>query len=281
MNIKKFYVENYEQFKKAVKCDCKKLIYVLNDIYSCSVIRLNNNTKVIGLVKNNKLPVVDFSLSREQSGFILKNKCMLKNLIIQYSPDCGVRIRDNAHSNKVINCMFRYNNNSGLSITQGAYNNLIYNCYSYMNCDYKNNGKSADGFSCKLNAGKNNKFIKCISFNNSDDGFDNYDNFNDVYYIDCVAFNNGKSELFKTNTIIDDVFIEDFKGNGNGFKLASKKINNNITYRYLKNCITFNNKMKGFDQNNGCFNLTMINCKAFNNNVDYKLDKVNFIERWQ
>lgn len=262
------FVDNFDDLLKAIKLNIHK-IYITKDIEVKQDLKLtSNNVKIIGVINtnnSNKLPVLNFTNFNANGILITGNNYVLKNLIIQNSKDCGLRIKNNAFNNTVINCIFRYNQNSGLSITKGSYNNLIINCISYRNCDYNNFGKSADGFSCKLQAGPLNKFINCFSFENSDDGFDNYDNPNDVYYINCYAFDNGYPNFFFN----DDFYINNFKGNGNGFKLGSIDIS---PYRYIKNCTAFNNKLKGFDQNNSSCTIDLLNNNSFDNLINYKLD---------
>lgn len=258
------YIYDSKQLKRALKNN-KKLIYIVQDIDINFDFKIfQNNIKIIGIESNKKIPVLHFN--KDIKGItITSNNCVLKNLIIENSNDCGLRIKHGSNNNKIINCIFRYNQNSGLSITKNSSNNKIINCFSYMNCDFKNFGKSADGFSCKLQAGPNNKFINCYSFENSDDGFDNYENHESVYYINCISFNNGKSNLFYN----DSYYISEFKGNGNGFKLGSIHTN---AYRYIKNCIAFDNQLKGFDQNNSCCNIDIKNTNSFNNGINYKLE---------
>lgn len=260
--MKALYVNNFNDLQQAIKR--RGIIYITSDIDIKYTIYITQDTKLIGLNKYTFNCCNIFG-----SGILIRgDNNVVKNLIIENANDCGLRIQYGGYNN-IINCDFRYNNNSGLSITKYAHHNNIVNCFSYRNCDYKNFGKSADGFSCKLEAGPDNKFINCYSFENSDDGFDNYDNYNSVYYINCIANHNGDSNLFNVSQIPN--FKENFKGNGNGFKLGSKNVKD--AYRYMKNCVAINNKMKGFDQNNSSLIIDMINCYASNNAIDYKLDK--------
>jgi hypothetical protein len=57
-------------------------------------------------------------------------------------------------------------------------------------------GENADGFACKLTTGYGNVFDGCISYNNSDDGWDLYTKaesgpIGPVTIQNCIAFNNG------------------------------------------------------------------------------------------
>jgi hypothetical protein len=53
-------------------------------------------------------------------------------------------------------------------------------------------------------------------------------------------------------------------GNGNGFKMGSDETSSTHNV-ILKNCLSFNNKAKGFDQNHNQGSMTLYNCSAYNN----------------
>ena len=59
-------------------------------------------------------------------------------------------------------------------------------------------------------------------------------------------------------------------GNGNGFKMGGNYYRHNAI---LKNCLSFNNKDKGFDQNHNKGSMTLYNCTAFSNGRNYKIDE--------
>lgn len=83
------------------------------------------------------------------------------------------------------NVVFEANRDSGLQISRydttaatkdlWPSNNLIINCTAFDNCDYPDQGgtgENADGFAAKLTCGEGNVFDGCISYCNSDDGWD-------------------------------------------------------------------------------------------------------------
>jgi hypothetical protein len=157
----------------------------------------------------------------------------------------------------------------------GSYNRII-NCDSYSNRDSTSASSydgNADGFSPKLDNGTYNYFYGCRSWQNSDDGWDGY-----VRPSSPVA---GKDTMV---TIIENCwcFANGYlknglvgTGNGNGFKmgggdkdLATNSISNADSLRHtmiLKNCLSFDNKVKGFDQNNNRGSMTLLNCTAYRN----------------
>jgi hypothetical protein len=57
-------------------------------------------------------------------------------------------------------------------------------------------------------------------------------------------------------------------GNGNGFKMGGGDNSNGDSLRHnmvLKNCLSFDNRVKGFDQNNNRGSMTLLNCTAYRN----------------
>ena len=92
--------------------------------------------------------------------------------------------------------------------------NLILNCTAKNNCDNETM-ENADGFAAKLTCGEGNVFDGCMSYNNSDDGWDLYAKSETgpigvVTIRNCIAFRNGYTE-----------FGEGFGDcDGNGFKLG-------------------------------------------------------------
>ncbi len=145
--------------------------------------------------------------------------------------------------------------------------NLIKNCTSKNNCD-EATMENADGFAAKLTCGEGNVFDGCLSYNNSDDGWDLYAKeetgpIGVVTIRNCVAFRNG--------------FTEDGRGygdaDGNGFKLGGGGIG---TRHVVENCLAFENLNCGFTDNNNPEFGDMKNCTAYNNGVGGK-GKANYM----
>ena len=113
-----------------------------------------------------------------------------------------MRIKNSNSGNCIVqNCVFKYNNNSGISVTAGGHDNTFIGVDSYRNCDLVQKlGSDADGFSVKLNAGKNNKFFACRAWENGDDGWDSYNYSGDspyhLDYIECLCYHNGDYDIY-------------------------------------------------------------------------------------
>jgi len=183
----------------------------------------------------------------------------LKGLDLKGAPHNGLKI-SSGNYNIIEFCTFFENRNTGVQLADSASYNRFINCDSYFNAD--SSYGNADGFAPKLDVGTGNYFFGCRSWQNSDDGWDGYlrpsDDVTDTLE-NCWSFMNG---YIKNGTMQT--------GNGNGFKTGGcdtvagglRVLKHNMT---LKNCIAFDNKAKGFDQNHNRGNVTMLNCTAFNN----------------
>lgn len=185
----------------------------------------------------------------------------IKGLTIKAAGSNGMRICGSY--NKVENCVFQENGNSGLQISartnEWPHDNYIKNCTSFGSFDWNrgdgNQGEDADGFACKLTSGENNVFDGCISYNNSDDGWDLFTKratgpIGAVTIRNCITFQNGFG--------LDGSNLK----NGNGFKLGGRalEVSHNVY-----NCLAFNNKANGFDDNSNPGSITLANCTAYNN----------------
>ena len=137
-------------------------------------------------------------------------------------------------------------------------NNLILNCTAKNNCDNATM-ENADGFAAKLTCGEGNVFDGCMSYNNSDDGWDLYAKtetgpIGSVTLRNCIAFRNGYTE-----------YGEGF-GNcdGNGFKLGGSGVG---SPHKVINCLAFENLNCGFTDNNNPKLDSLTNCTAYNNGM--------------
>ncbi|MBK0368997.1 right-handed parallel beta-helix repeat-containing protein [Flavobacterium agrisoli] len=161
----------------------------------------------------------------------------ITNMTIKNAPDCGIVFQAGGY-NYVYNVTTSNNGDSGLQIYNGSHDNFIYKCKSNDNYDAANGGENADGYACKLSAGKNNVFDGCVANHNSDDGWDLYGQPYTVTIRNCTASNNG----FGSN------------GDGNGFKLGSA--NQNVAHTVTNNTAT-KNLAWGYDGNGNTGHITI------------------------
>ncbi len=225
-------------------------------------------------------PVLDFynrgysgtNASAERGIQVSQDYYYIYGIDITRAGDNGMHIKSS--HNKIENCRFYKNCDCGLQITggTGAYNEII-DCDAYENFDYKtsNAGGNADGFSCKLTVGAGNKFIRCRSWNNSDDGYDCYETQNDIYFEDCWVMTNGQKSYDVTDYPGGTTGIITNEGNGNGFKVGGNASPGGAT---LIRCISIGHKImstgnKGFDQNNGIGRVFCYNCISYNDGRGY------------
>ena len=177
----------------------------------------------------------------------------IKGLDIKGAGDNGMMVTG---SNNIIEfCAFYDNHDTGLQLASPASNNQIINCDSYNNADVSQG--NADGFAPKLDVGTGNYFYGCRAWQNSDDGWDGYlRGADDVTTTleSCWCFSNG---------YLRDGSESD--GNGNGYKTGGsdlKDLKHNVV---LKKCLAFDNRVKGFDQNNNRGTITILNGTAYRN----------------
>ena len=186
----------------------------------------------------------------------------VKGLDIKGAGDNGMNL--SGSYNTIEYCTFFENRDTGLQLSGGASNNSIINCDSYYNADPGNG--NADGFAPKLDVGTNNSFFGCRAWQNSDDGWDGYmRGANDVSttYEQCWVFKNGYLKDGSASS-----------GNGNGFKMGggdSSNISNWAHNVVMKNCLAFENRVKGFDQNNNAGSMTLLNCTGYANGTNYSV----------
>ena len=178
---------------------------------------------------------------------------------------------------------------TGCQMKNGG-NNIIKNVDSHDNFDYQtmsgstaNFGGNADGFADKQgDACPGNVYIGCRSWNNSDDGWDSFQrvtNGTPTVYINCITYNNGPAtyDLSEHPRVLGkdaglscftDKDLKNFAngGNPNGFKLGGQGTNHNTE---LYRCLAVGHRSKGFDQNNNAGNMKVINCTAYDNNINY------------
>ena len=191
--------------------------------------------------------------------------------------------------NTIERCTFSYNDDTGIQLGFGhvfsdtypgissndgsycAYNDVV-DCDSYLNYDADSNGGDADGFACKMHNGMGNRFIRCRSFDNSDDGWDLFETDFPVKIIECWAWGSGRAANFTWAQSSGS-----FAGNGNGIKMGGNGTGGSSKGKHEAwNCVAFNcNKtgsVKGFDQNNHTDGEKLVNCLSFGNGYDFMFE---------
>jgi hypothetical protein len=158
---------------------------------------------------------------------------------------------------------------SGLTVRGSVSNLLVMGCDAYFNHDVLGTpaGFNADGFQISV-TGTGNRILFCRAWNNSDDGFDlfNQDQNGDftpsgveVGY--CWAYRNG----YRSNGA-------ESEGDGNGFKIGGQQpsIGNGSGDHFVHNSMAWGNRTVGFTDNGS----TLPN-RLFNN-TGYDNGRINF-----
>lgn len=205
----------------------------------------------------------------------------LKGLELCYSPDNAVKC-EGEHTT-FDQCIFDYNGDTGIQIGLNKDNisvnanpehwaayNVCINCDSYRNVDPATNYENADGFACKLYAGKGNFFYGCRSWNNCDDGWDCYQTEYEVQFENCWSWHNGDPAIWGFSS---------FNGDGNGFKLGGANTACKMTVR---RCVALNcmwGATGGFAYNDNTDAITLLNCTAIHCGRSYNMQQsaVNII----
>jgi hypothetical protein len=210
--------------------------------------------------------VLDFSTQTSSDGLKLNGQYWhVYGIEVKKSTHNGIAI--NSHNNIVEFCATYENKNTGLQLGNGASNNRIINCDSYFNYDPPSGG-NADGFAPKLDVGTGNYFYGCRAWQNSDDGWDGYLRPSDNVFTtieNCWSFMNG---YLRDNSVIAT-------GNGNGFKMGGGDTTNKDSLRHnmtVTRSLAFDNRVKGFDQNNNRGTMVLLNCTGYRNGAEnYKV----------
>lgn len=211
---------------------------------------------------NNERVKIDFSGASSRGITLSGNYWYIRGLDITKAGSNGMLI--SGAYNTVEFCSFYENWNSGLQLSNGAHDNRVINCDSYWNIDV--NYADADGFACKMAVGNYNYFYGCRSWINVDDGWDGYLRGTDDVYTtveNCWTWGNG---YLKNGT------DKGYHANGQGFKMGGSDSPSTLKHNFtLRNCLAFDNKANGFDQNNNMGTMLIENCTAFRNNkvIDY------------
>lgn len=204
-------------------------------------------------------PVFDFTeqpYGKESRGIaITGDHWILRGVEVVRAGDNGINV-SGAH-NVVSHCIARECQDSGIQISNGAHN-LIEYCDSYRNVDLPNRGENADGFAAKGKIGPGNIFRHCRAWENCDDGWDLWESPESVVIEDCIAFRNG----------INLWNIDNFAGDGNGFKLGGNFVSGSHT---VIRCFTSEQSLRGFNLNNNTGAQTLIDCIAVNCHVGFYL----------
>ena len=230
-----------------------------------------DSTRIYWITPPGERALLDFTASSfGEKGIDLKaSYWTICGLDVKGAGDNGLQISGWSH-NVIENCSFFEHRDTGLQINSGAAYNHIINCDSYYNADPEDYG-DADGFAAKLDVGTGNYFYGCRAWGNCDDGWDGYlrgaDDITTVLE-HCWTWGNG---YLKDGSDPGD------KANGNGFKMGGGDNSNSeklMHHFILKNCIAFDNKGKGFDQNNNVGSMTLLNCTGFRNKVsNFRIQK--------
>lgn len=260
--------------------------YKAYELYGAPIVIAESNSGAEGAYKtissiNGETVTIDFSGMAElgsNRGIVLDGSYWhFYDIDICNAGDNGMLL--SGDNNIIELCQFYANHDSGLQISRyntsadtidlWPSNNLILNCTAFDNKD-EATCENADGFAAKLTCGEGNVFDGCISYCNSDDGWDLYakpatGSTGVVTIKNSVAFGNGKLTNGEGSA----------NGDMNGFKLGGSN-KQCPTPHVVTNCIAFNNGATGFTDNGNGGAVTLTNCTSVNNGM-YNAAKANYM----
>ena len=260
--------------------------YKAYELYGAPIVIAESNSGAEGAYKtissiNGGAVTIDFSGMAElgsNRGIVLDGSYWhFYDIDICNAGDNGMLL--SGDNNIIELCQFYANHDSGLQISRyntsadtidlWPSNNLILNCTAFDNKD-EATCENADGFAAKLTCGEGNVFDGCISYCNSDDGWDLYakpatGSTGVVTIKNSVAFGNGKLTNGEGSA----------NGDMNGFKLGGSN-KQCPTPHVVTNCIAFNNGATGFTDNGNGGAVTLTNCTSVNNGM-YNAAKANYM----
>lgn len=245
------------------------LIFVRGGVYTClSTIYINKSGQsgdpICIKAYPGETPLFDFSKARGVGLDITGAYLHIEGLTVTKTEYWGIRLQtEKSHHNILEQITAHTNGLTGIALFNGAAHNLILNCDSYQNFDPEINGENADGFNPTRALGQGNIFIGCRAWNNSDDGFDLWSAVNSVKLERCYAWRNGKNIWGHPC----------FTGNANGFKLGRGG-----GRHVLVSCLAWGHSLTGFNLNGNTDGVTLRNCTAWNNYLNYAFNWSNFSE---
>ena len=135
-------------------------------------------------------------------------------------------------------------------VVNGAPNVTLRNVRSHDNYDRRHNGEGADGFTFTGQSATGLVVEDCVAYNNSDDGFDFWTAAQGARIRNCTAMDNGRGR----------------DGDGNGFKLGGGGGGGGHD---VERCVAYGNAKRGFTWNASDNPSRVVNCTAFDNDLNF------------
>ena len=222
---------------------------------------------------------------------------VVQDCIVRYNNDAGLQITNGAYGN-TIRFVYSYRNCDVYTLGGNAdgfapklaagTGNTFYGCYAWENSDDGwDSYDKTDGLTYDLtyeecatwNNGNPTIFTGEYDFNNGDDLdtdlllveliMEQSSSFATNYANGSFSLPSGKFISTSDGTISLSTWTGDsYDGNPNGFKFGSVNTTSSCV-RTVKNCLSFGNSSKGFDNNNSACTASFNNCIAFDNGYNY------------
>lgn len=223
------------------------------------------------IINGKDRPVIETPNPIDEAPQLFIKSCdwqILRKLTVINSPAYGISDY-RAASNHNIYEFIKTSDNYGIGFRICGDYNQLNDCESSYNFDYAGEkawklapGEDSDGFSPD---GRYNILRRCVSFHNSDDGYDCW-TCQFTLFEDCIAYENGTSDGCRNRDKGDwENTYGKFHGGGNGFKLGQGP--DSQAFNTVLRCIAYNNLASGITTNDGDGN-RILNCTAYGNGAN-------------
>lgn len=178
------------------------------------------------------------------------------DFVVQGSGDEGLNVERGGDNCLIERCVARRNRSWGIMV-QNVTQTVTRDCHAHHN-GTDESSEGGDGFNGT--GSEDLLFERCISWRNSDDGFDNWKSQGHTM-LDCVAYENGWGP----------------SGDGRGFKMGSPQEGDEPPWggHDIIRCVAFNNTHFGFTWNRAKIANRFINCTSVGNAKHSYLVKAN------
>ena len=239
------------------------IVFIRDGVYSCpEPIYIDKSGERGNPISLRAYPeenvILDFSETMTYSIFITGSYWHLKDLTIRGSNCSSIFLYGEKACHNILEQLTVFSGNfAGIVARDNPAYNIFLNCDSCENFDPEMNGGNSDGFEIDCGLGEGNILIGDRAWNNSDDGFDLWYAVSMVRVERCYSVRNG----------VNNWNHPYFSGDGNGFKLGSGS-----GRHVLIDCVAWDNGRRGFDLNLNTTGVTLRNCIAFSNPINYRFN---------
>lgn len=218
---------------------------VINIKGSTGVLIQDFNLKDTGSTAQALIILFEDTSPAQQTSDVFINNCVFEGA------NKAIRTTDSTGKTVVTNCVGQAHKQTAFSFEQNNDDIFLARCTTFLNFN-GTDGQAGDGFGFQMTGTVTAE--DCISYNNSDDGFDSFSAVGGTVNANrCLTYGNGVDRWSVGGA---------FLGNGNGFKMGSS---GNTTIWTMVACASHTNEAVGFDNNGSAAAHIIRNCSSIGN----------------